>query len=98
MMVTAVMVMAADRFGQIPDIRELSILRGALEIGRELVQLIGRGRVPIRLGGLSGGLQIGGDLLRYLLVLRRIRLLKLLKSVHDLEEGRKLAHVLLLQR
>jgi len=63
------MVMAADRFRQILDVGELAVLRGIREVRRQLVELVRRSRVAVRLGRLGGALQVRGDLLRDLLIL-----------------------------
>ena len=94
-MVVMVM-MAADRLGQILDVGELAGLRGVRKIGGKLVELGRRCGVAIRLGSLGGALQIRGDLLGNLLVLGRVRLLQLLERAHQLGEWRKLAVVRLL--
>jgi len=81
------MVMSAtDRFRQILDVGELSALGRIRKVGRELGELVRRCRISVRRRGLRGGLQVRGDLLRYLLVLRRVRLLKLLQRVQQLGE------------
>ena len=86
------MVMArADRLRQILHIRELSALRGAGEVRRQLIELRGLRRIAVRSGGLRGAFQVRRDLLRDLLVLGRIRMLKLLQRAHHLSERRKLA-------
>jgi len=89
-MPTTMMVMAAESLRQILDVWKLPILRGARKIAGQLVQLVGRRRISLRLGGLGGALQIGRDLLGDLLILTRVRLLKLLQRVHHLDERRKL--------
>lgn len=71
----AVVVMPADRFGQILNIRQLACLRGVGKVRRQLAQLIGLRRVPGLLGRTRSRLQIRRDLLRHLLILRRIGLL-----------------------
>ena len=79
------MVMAATNgLSQIMDIRELVALRGAIEVAGKLAQLSRRRGIAVGLGRLSGVLQIGGDLLRDLLVPGWIGLLKLLKHAHHL--------------
>src|ERR1017187_949775 len=91
------MVMATDRLSQILHVGELAALRGVRKVRRKLVELGRRCRIAVRLGGLSGVLQVRGDLLGDLLVLGWIRLLKLLECAHELGERRKLA-VLRLRR
>ena len=77
-------VAATDGLSQILYIRELAALRGAVEVAGKLAQLSRCRRIAVGLGRLSGVLQIGGDLLRDLLVLGWIGLLKLLKHAHHL--------------
>ena len=87
------MVMATDCLGQIFDVGELAGLRCIGKVAGKLVEFVRRCRIALRLGGLRGVLQIGGDLLGNLLVLGWVRLLKLLERAHQLGEGRKLAVV-----
>jgi len=70
----AVMVMMASAEGlrQIRDIGKLAALRCRGEIRGELRELAGRGRIPIGGRGLRRALQIGGDLLRNLLIFGRV--------------------------
>jgi len=65
----------SDRLRKILQVGKLPALRCAGEVGGELRQLARRARITLRLRGLRRGLQVGGDLLRHLRVLRRIRLL-----------------------
>lgn len=88
---------AADGLSQILYVGELAALGGAGEVRRQLVKLGRLCRVAAGCGGLRGGVQVGGDLLRNLRVLGRIRLLKLLQCAHHLSERRKLG-VLRLRR
>ena len=88
-----VMMMAADRLRQILHIGKLAALGGARKVVRKLRQLGRLGGIAGRRGGLSGGLKIGGDLPRDLLVLGWVRLLQLLELTHQLSEGRKPAVV-----
>src|ERR1039457_2838351 len=88
-----VMMMTADRLRQILHIGKLAALGGARKVVRKLRQLGRLGGIAGRRGGLSGGLKIGGDLPRDLLVLGWVRLLQLLELTHQLSEGRKLAVV-----
>ena len=78
--------MAAHRLRQVLNVGELAACRGVGEVRRKLVELIRRGRVTTRLGSLGGGLQVRGDLLCHLLILGWVRLLKLLKRIHHLDE------------
>lgn len=96
MMMMAVPVASAHCLREIRDIGELAAGRGVSEVGRECGELARRGRIPVVLSGLGGGLQIRSNLLRNLRVLGRIRLLKLLERAQQLGERRKLAAVLLL--
>jgi len=89
----AVMMAAADGLRQVLDVGELAALRGAGEVRGKLAELVGCCRVAIRGGGLSGGLQVGGDLPGKLLILGWIRLLKLLESAQQLRQWRKLTVV-----
>lgn len=93
-----VMVASADRLRQILDAGELAALGGVGEVGGELIELVGRGSIAVRLGGLGRALQIGGDLLRNLLIFRRVGLLELLQLAHHLGEGRKLGAIRALGR
>jgi len=79
-------VMATDRLSQILDVGQLAALRGIREVRRKLAELARRRRIAIRLGRLSGALQIRGDLLRHLLILAWVGLLKLLERAHQLGE------------
>ena len=82
-MVTAtMMVMSRGRLSQVQNVGELAAGRGVRKVRRELIELVGHGRIAVGLGGLGGGLQVGGDLLCNLLVLGRIRLLQL-SPCHD---------------
>ena len=84
---------ASDGLSEILQIGKLAALGGVGEICRKLAQLAGRARVALRLSRLSGALQIGGDLLRHLLVLGGVRLLKLLQRADQLSKWRKLSAV-----
>lgn len=88
-----VMVVSAHRLRQILHVRQLAALRGVGEVRRQLIELVGSGRIAVRQVSLSCGLQVRGDLLRDLLVFARVRLLKLLEHAHQLGEWRKLAAV-----
>lgn len=66
------------RLGQILNVRQSVVLRSALEIGRELIELAGLGAVAVGGSRLSGILEIRGDLRRHLLVFGWIGLLQLL--------------------
>ena len=81
-----VMPTARDGLGQILNIGQLAGLGGIGEVRRQGAELVRRGRIAVRLGGLGRILQVRGDLLCDLLVLRRIRLLKLLEDAHQLGE------------
>jgi hypothetical protein len=61
--------MAADRLREILHIGELAALGGARKVVRKLRQLGRLSSIAGRRGGLSGGLEVRGDLLRDLLVL-----------------------------
>ena len=92
---TVVMVMAStDRFRQILHIGELAAARRVVKVGGKLVELVGRGCISLRLGGLGGDLEVGSDLLRDLLILRRVGLLQLLERGQHLGKRRKTALVL----
>ena len=88
-----VMMMAAHRPRHVLHGRELAALGGARKVVRKLRQLGCLGSIAGRRGGLSGGLEVRGDLLRDLLVLGRVRLLQFLELTHQLSEGRKPAVV-----
>ena len=75
MVTTTMMVMTRGRLRQILQVGELTAGRGVGEVGGELVELVGQRGVSVRLGGLSGALEVGRDLLCDLLVFGRIRLL-----------------------
>ncbi len=90
----AVMMMATNRVCQILKIGELTAGGRTRKVAGELRQLLRSRGISLRLVGLGGGLQIGGDLLRHLLILRRVSLLKLLELTHHLSEGRESAVVL----
>src|ERR1035437_9269158 len=88
-----VMMMAAERLRQILHVRELAALGCARKVVRKLRQLGRLGSIAGRRGGLRGGLEVRGDLLRDLLVLGWVCLLQLLELTHQLSEARKLAIV-----
>ncbi len=66
----------ANRLGQVLKIWQLAAAGGIGKVGRELIQLVRTGRIPIRGIGVGSGLQICRNLLRYLLILAGIGLLK----------------------
>ena len=66
---------AANRLRQILYVRKLAALGGIGEIGSQLIQLRGSRGIAISSRGLRSILQVGGDLLRHLLILGGIRLL-----------------------
>ena len=67
------MVMAsADSLRQILNIRQLTTGGSRCEVLRQLGQLRGLGGIAIGLGSLRGGLQVGGNLLRYVLIIRGV--------------------------
>lgn len=82
--VMMVVMAPTDGLSQILHIRKLAALRGAAKIAGQLAQLSRRRGIAVGLGHVSGILQIGGDLLRDLLVLGWIGLLKLLQHAHHL--------------
>ena len=84
---------SADGLSEILQVGQLAGLRGVAEVGRELSELARRGGVALRLGCLSGALQVRGNLLRHLFEFRWVRFLKLLQSVGQLRKWRKLAAV-----
>ena len=88
-----VVMMSAERLRQILHIRELAALGSVAKVGGKLGELARFGSIAGRRGGLCGGLEVRGDLLRDLLVLGWVRLLQLLEVTHQLSEGRKLAFV-----
>lgn len=88
-----VMTTAANRLRQIRDVGELPARRGVAEIRRELRELGGRRRIAVRCRGLSGALQVRGDLLGDLFVLGRVGFLELLQRAQHLCERRELAAV-----
>jgi len=81
-----VVVMATHGLRHVLDVGELAAGRGIAEVRRQLVELSCRGRITARRGSLGGGLQVCGDLLCDLLILGRVRLLKLLERIHQLDE------------
>lgn len=85
--VVMMMMMAAYRLREVRDIGELAALGSVGEIGCQLVELAGRGGIPVASRRLRRILQIGGDLLRHLFVLGWVRLLQLLQSAHQLRKG-----------
>ena len=85
MMMTASLA-TPDRLREILQIGKLAALGGVGEIGRELTELARRAGIPLRLRGLSGGLQIRRNLLGHLCVLSRVRLLNLLQRTHQLRK------------
>jgi len=87
------MMAAAHGFREIRHVGELAAGRGTPEVRRKVVQLAGGGCIAAGGGSLSGALQVGGDLLRNLCELGRVRLLKLLERVHQLGERGKLATI-----
>jgi len=78
---------AAHRLRQILHVRELTALRGGGEIRGQLIELARRGSIAVRGRRLRRTLQIGGDLLRHLLILRGVGLLELLQRTHQLSKG-----------
>ena len=92
-----VMMMSAERLRDILHVGKLIAGRSVRKVSGELSQLTGGRGISVCGCGLRGALQIGGNLLRYLLILRGVRLLKLLQGVHHLGEWRKLAAVGLLR-
>jgi hypothetical protein len=87
-----VVVMAAGSAGthrlrQILHIRKLTALRGAGEIRGQLIELARRGGIAVGGSSLRRTLQVGGDLLRHLLILRGVGLLELLQRTHQLSKG-----------
>src|ERR1035437_4914490 len=93
----AVMMMATHRLRQILHVGKLAALGGVRKVAGKLVELGRTCGIAARLGGLSGALQIRGDLLGYLLVLGWVRLLQMLELAHQLRKGRKPAVVRLLR-
>src|SRR5580693_8693908 len=89
MVVMATTASAADRLREILQVGKLTGLGGISEVGRELAELGRRSGVSLRLSCLSGGLQVGGDLRRHLLVFGRVRLLKLLEDAGQLRKWRE---------
>jgi len=91
-----VVAVTTDCLRQILDVGELTAVRGAGEVRRELAELVRRCRAAVRLSCLSCALQVRGDLLRDLLIFGWVRLLELLKGAQQLGERRKLGAVWLL--
>ena len=79
MRVMVMVVAPADCLRQILDAGDLAALGGVSKVGGELIELVGRGCITVRLGSLGGALQVRGDLLGNLLILGWVRLLKLLQ-------------------
>lgn len=86
MMMMVASAAATDCLREILQIGELAALRGAGEVRRELGELAGRAGVALRCGRLGSGLQVGGDLRRYLLVFGWVRFLKLLQGADQLRK------------
>lgn len=89
---------AADSLSQILYVGQLAARRGIRKVAGELGKLIRSRSIAVCLGSLGGARQVGGDLLRDLLIFGWIRLLQLLERTQHLAEGRKLAAVGLLRR
>lgn len=87
------MVAAADCLCEVLDIGELAGLAGVGKVRGKLSKLIRRGGVAFRCRGLRCVSQIGGNLLRHLLVFGRVGLLELLQRAHQFGKGRELAIV-----
>ena len=68
----------ADCLSDVLQVGQLTRLRGVAEVGRKLSELARRVGVTLRLSCLRGALQVRGNLLRHLFVLRWVRHLKLL--------------------
>jgi hypothetical protein len=84
---------SADRLREILQVGKLAALGCVGEVCRKLVQLVRRTGVALRLSGLSGALQVGGNLLRHLSVLDGVRLLKLLQRADQLRKWGELSTV-----
>jgi hypothetical protein len=80
------MMMPAERFRQILNVRKLAGLRRIGKVRCKLRQLASGGRITGVLRGLGRVGQIRRDLLCDLLILRRVRLLNLLKLAQQLGE------------
>jgi len=80
------MASAADGLRQVRNVGKLPALRRGGEIRGELRELGGGSRIPVGRRGLRSTLQVGGDLLGYLLIFGRVRLLQLLQSAQQLRE------------
>ena len=76
------MMTTAQRLSQILHVRELSALGGVGKIGGKLGELGRFGSIAGCCGGLRGGLEVGCDLRRDLLILGGVRLLQLLELAH----------------
>jgi hypothetical protein len=78
---------------QILQIGKLPGTGGVGEIGSELAKLVGLRRITVCLRRLRGTLQIRRDLLRQLLIFRRVLLLHLLQGAHQLRKRRQLTAI-----
>ena len=87
------MAMAGDSRGEVLNVRQLAVLRGVGKVCGDLVELVGRSGVALRLRGLRGALQVRRDLRCDLPIPGRIGLLELLERRHPLREWRKTAAV-----
>jgi len=93
MVVAASTCSSADSLREILQVGELTTPGSAGEVCRQLGELTCRAGVALRLGRLSGALQVRGNLLSHLLVFRWVRFLKLLQGVRQLRRGREPAAV-----
>lgn len=84
---------AAERLGEVFEVRKLARGRSGLEIRGELRQFRSCSGITGSLRRLRGVLQIGGNLRSHFGVLRRTRLLQLLERAGQLREGRKLLRI-----
>jgi hypothetical protein len=84
---------APDRLREILQVRQLTGLGSAGEVGRELRELARDAGIALPLNRLRLALQIGADLCRKLLIFGWVRLLKFLQRADQLCERREPAAV-----
>jgi len=92
-MVVAASTCAADSLREILQVGQPTALGSAGEVARQLGELARCAGVALRLGRLSGALQVRGNLLSHLLVFRWVRFLKLLQGTRQLRKWREPAAV-----
>lgn len=93
MVVSALPARTCHCLGQVLNIRQLAILRSIFEIRCKLAELACGRSISSLLRSLGGGLKIGRDLLRNLLIFGWVGLLQLLKRTQKLRKRREVAAV-----